>query len=1193
MPMSDDEQAKSAELYRAVNDQLERQNAILAAQYDLAKKMAEAQGINISSLSKSKTAYDGLYGSTSKQTAAAEANAHGLKVMEDAMANFSKAAGQAGASLGSFSKALLSNEQGFAKYNQTLSSAGDAAMSLTKNFGLFGQTLGIAIKGLTMAAEQFTKQADNTLKATDSLSKLGGAGSLTADKVLEMGHKAGLSSSNLDIMTKAAAKANTGMAGMGATVGDGIKAFGDMTAVTKEQRMAFQRMGVSQEELMAQQADYVKLQELSGINLADQAKQGKNLKAASLDYAENLVRLSALTGKSADDLAKEKMIANEVYEEQIQTQMEQVKIRQLREEGRKDEADDLLRAQQNRKRAAEEYVHSFGKEQGLQMARAVRTGTFDQSTAGLATIGFDPAAEKRKLEQAKSDEEVDRISAATRDDMKKKRDKMLGMGGTAAVLGGEATGKALGLGGVETAQAYGRMGTRDEQAALTDAQNKTKGLAKGEEGAGGAAATDPAQIARNKLTETEIAAKVELDKLIASFNPLLKGFDGTTLAAGALMLAATAAAAALTKMAASAAMEKLGMGGPDAPDKKGKKGKDKAKPARARDAKGKFAKEAVKDVSALGKMAGSAGKVASVAGKFAGPAAGVIAVGAGAMTAYEGAKDVDEKVKKGELTKDEGTVKKSEAVGTGVGQAAGGAGGAWAGAAAGAAMGSVVPVVGTVIGGLLGAAVGGWLGSKGGEIVGQQVGKNVGKSLTEKPLVDASGRATAATDPRVVGTVQTTPTTQPTEAVKVSDIQANMAKGMTQQEAQKAAEAKADKSKTSTDGRASAASDPRVVGVAPNLDMENPAVIAKQMKEDAMKSAEQRQADTLKLTKASDAQETSLTTLNRTLLSTNNALKDLTKSITDITNPKEVKGTTGTQAVQPSQSNKPTAGGGISVPGGIPTSFKSVGGTSIGGSVGGSMPSDSKKTTKPTSQQPEGSENGTESASKTVDLAKIMKFGSGSGTQDNFEALNSTFKDAVVAAATEYNSVTGNKLTINSAKRDPEDQQRLWDESVAAGRPGKGPTGMAIGKPGRSLHEKGEAVDIQNYKDPDAVAALNKQGLTQKVPGDPVHFQALNGGIMDGADSGYPVEGTMHGREAIIPLNPDSIITKLLDTSESQLKQEMNNNNITTTTNNSSDATAEIIMALHEMMEEKFDAMIDILEDGNNHTEKLVKFSAV
>jgi hypothetical protein len=150
---------------------------------------------------------------------------------------------------------------------------------------------------------------------------------------------------------------------------------------------------------------------------------------------------------------------------------------------------------------------------------------------------------------------------------------------------------------------------------------------------------------------------------------------------------------------------------------------------------------------------------------------------------------------------------------------------------------------------------------------------------------------------------------------------------------------------------------------------------------------------------------------------------------------------------------------------------------------------------------------------------------------------------------------------------------------------------MPIGKPGRSLHEKGQAIDIQNYKDPDAIAAMNKQGLTQKVPNDPVHFQAELGGIMDGPTSGYPVEGTMHGREAIIPLNPDSIITKLLTTSEAQIKQEMNNT--VTTDTSTSDNTSQIMADLYTMMEEKFDAMITVLEDGNDQTAKLVKFSAV
>ena len=242
-----------------------------------------------------------------------------------------------------------------------------------------------------------------------------------------------------------------------------------------------------------------------------------------------------------------------------------------------------------------------------------------------------------------------------------------------------------------------------------------------------------------------------------------------------------------------------------------------------------------------------------------------------------------------------------------------------------------------------------------------------------------------------------------------------------------------------------------------------------------------------------------------------------------------------------------------------------------------------RKSATLTPQPPEGA--GAVEATKTIALGSILKFGKGSGSQQNFEGLTPGMKDAVIAAATEYNSATGGKFQINSAKRDPEDQKRLWDESVAAGRPGKGPTGMAIGKPGRSLHERGEAVDIQNYKDPAAVAAMNHQGLSQKVPGDPVHFQARNGGVFTGSNSGYPV--TLHGREAVVPM-PDP---------SSKLKVEKNElASVTTNNSNSvseSTTTNNMFADLMEMMSAKLDSVINKLADSNDTQEKLLMYSRV
>jgi hypothetical protein len=181
---------------------------------------------------------------------------------------------------------------------------------------------------------------------------------------------------------------------------------------------------------------------------------------------------------------------------------------------------------------------------------------------------------------------------------------------------------------------------------------------------------------------------------------------------------------------------------------------------------------------------------------------------------------------------------------------------------------------------------------------------------------------------------------------------------------------------------------------------------------------------------------------------------------------------------------------------------------------------------------------------------------------------------------------------INSAKRASEDQQRIYDASVAAGTPGISPTGMPIGKPGRSLHERGEAVDIQNYKDPTAIAAFNKQGLSQKVPNDPVHFQASDGAMVSGPASGYPVEATFHGPEIVAPLDPDSILTKLSKMSASELSKEFNTSTSNSTTENIISSNAEMI-DLMKMFVEKMDDFIDAQSDSNSIQSELLQYSKV
>ena len=232
---------------------------------------------------------------------------------------------------------------------------------------------------------------------------------------------------------------------------------------------------------------------------------------------------------------------------------------------------------------------------------------------------------------------------------------------------------------------------------------------------------------------------------------------------------------------------------------------------------------------------------------------------------------------------------------------------------------------------------------------------------------------------------------------------------------------------------------------------------------------------------------------------------------------------------------KPAAGGGsMDMPGvGAAAAAKVTGGASSGKMGSYNQPSGGPSAPS----EVEGSQG----PGLTAKAADVLDFTARSGSASAFEGLDSKVKSATIAAAEEYYKATGNKFKINSAKRDPADQQRLWDESVKLGTPGKGPTGMAVARPGRSPHEKGLAVDIQNYNDPAAVAAMNRQGLSQKVPGDPVHFSFGDGGIANGPTSGYLAE--LHGTEAVIPLKNGSVPVSLSMADSANMASNLGGNN--------------------------------------------------
>jgi hypothetical protein len=120
---------------------------------------------------------------------------------------------------------------------------------------------------------------------------------------------------------------------------------------------------------------------------------------------------------------------------------------------------------------------------------------------------------------------------------------------------------------------------------------------------------------------------------------------------------------------------------------------------------------------------------------------------------------------------------------------------------------------------------------------------------------------------------------------------------------------------------------------------------------------------------------------------------------------------------------------------------------------------------------------------------QVLKFGERTGSQANFEALPLDMQDRMLAAAEAYKQKTGKLLQVNSSYRGVEDQKRLYDETVAAGRPGIGPNGQQVAPPGKSKHGTGYAVDIQQgIDDPEARAILQQFGFKHGGKGDAMHF---------------------------------------------------------------------------------------------------------
>lgn len=255
----------------------------------------------------------GVAADTSK---ASKALADSAKVSEDAARKAQEGFKQFGGSLMNAgketSKALMDTSAGLGKYSGAVSAFGGVVSTAAKGLGMLAGPVTLLVTVITKLVGSAIEFTDNVVKAHDSIADMGATIGTSTDDIINLGRKAGYSSETLGTLYKVAGQVGQELAVLGGSSSKGVKAFGEIAAISADQREKFRNLGFSQEQVTEMQGVFVKQLAQTGGTLA---KTPKQLQEESVKYIKELNVLSELTGVSAkkQQEAMDKALANENF----------------------------------------------------------------------------------------------------------------------------------------------------------------------------------------------------------------------------------------------------------------------------------------------------------------------------------------------------------------------------------------------------------------------------------------------------------------------------------------------------------------------------------------------------------------------------------------------------------------------------------------------------------------------------------------------------------------------------------------------------------------------------------------------------------------------------------------------------------------------------------------------------------------
>jgi len=1056
-------------------------------------------------------------------------------------------------------KTTISTQEGFAKYNSTISKVGDISVELGKNFGILGTAAGYLLKGFTVLLEYQTQQADNILKATDEISRMGAAGTFTAKQILDMGHGAGLTSMELEKLTGPMKSVAGGFVALGGTTSEGIKKFGEVVAVSEDVRREFKRLGMGDKERNQVLADFVTMMNKSGTAFSGELSSSGAVQQAALQYARQMYVLADVSGLTVEEAKKKYEAQMSTLETALyQNKMEQDRIAAQKEFDNADTAEERAAANAKLEKIKKDKAGytafnnalmqaGLGPEQVAAAQRQYFTGYIDGTSAQFAQWGvdLDSLITKAKSGELDSGEAAQEIKTGFQSTVNN-------LGQTTIALD-QQTAKNMGL-GVDMIRRTTQQSETDYKKQLLDAVGKVTSNQYGV----GKVGEDPAQEARNDLTEAERALRIKADSFIADLNPLL----GNTGLLKGLGIAAAGATAIFLAIAAF----KLGSAGVGLVKKigtspsSGIKGVSRTEVGiaavnpieKADDAS--FATKAGKaeDTATKGLQLASEPKSSLAARFLLFITEGLAGFGAVAVPMTEGSL-----ILSGAIL----------AVGAAV-------------AAANVIIGKVtIPYIAKGMSRfekLDGPKI---------QIMGQAIAKlgiafAIGSGSSLLASLDFFSGIKGGED-AIVNINQ--------RVLKLQELEIDKDQFKNNLDALTEFSAALFLGNAASSKLSSATSASNIVkgvssffGVRPPLSQAvyfshlNMNVKRTKNNAESFKLFSEAMSSYKGMGSGLDAISSSLGEALFKYFNSKPPIEQFAEFSNQTIDEKKVErdATAFTNFVNAMASYRPGPGfldsisslltGGTSYfnkggpvykfeefankdfvkdkktgafDTGLLAQYASDVGTEafIGESPAAAVVDDIVEAGKDGLSTLADWGSQAWSAAKgvwdQVKIHSVMKFTGQSGQYENFIALNPQMQEAVLAAASEYKQVTGNKLQMNSGRRKLEDQQRLYATSVKNGTPGKQPNGRLVAKPNANApHIKGNAIDLQQGINDTARTnqILAKHKLKNKYgKSDLPHYDlyAKDGGVFTGPGSGYPIE--LHGSEIVVPINPDSILVKL------------------------------------------------------------------